>query len=120
VGRRRTVRVSQHLVTNAQSIFPPGGSVIGNPSYEAFEAGPLAAAKQFFGRAFDEAPEAAAGIRVWITIDLPLFPPMAFYAALVGGNDEVENFEGALGVRKPSTKSVTRFWAHARRLLVEE
>ena len=37
---------------------------------------------------FDEAPEAVAGIKHWITIELPFFPPMVFYAALV--DDHVE------------------------------
>ncbi len=50
-----------------------------------FEEGPLAAAKELFARRFDEAPEAleGTGIKVWLTIDLPFFPPLAFYAALV-------------------------------------
>ena len=60
-----------------------------------FEDGPLAAAVELFARRFDEAPEALAGtgIKVWVTIDLPFFPPMAFYAALVSddlGRSHVE------------------------------
>ncbi len=77
------------LIQHAQQLFPPGGSAGAAPSYELFEAGPLAAARQFFARRFDDAPEAAGGVKVWITIDLPLFPPMAFYAALVGDHVEL-------------------------------
>ncbi len=56
-----------------------------------FEAGPLVAARELFARWFDESPEAepGTGIKVWITIDLPFFPPMAFYALLVGDYVEI-------------------------------
>jgi hypothetical protein len=89
VGQRRPVEVSDLLVEHAQRLFPPGASATGAPSYERFEAGPLAAAREFFARRFDEAPEVAGGIKVWVTIDLPFFPPMAFYAALVGEHVEL-------------------------------
>ncbi len=77
--------MSDLLIEHAQAMFPIDGSAVGNPRYAMFEAGPLAAAKQLFARRFDEAPEALAGtgIKVWVTIDLPLFPPLAFYAVLV-------------------------------------
>ncbi|MGH9189870.1 MAG: hypothetical protein ACRD0Q_07550 [Acidimicrobiales bacterium] len=82
MGRRR-VEVSDLLKESAQRLFPHGGGASG-PSYEMFEIGPLAAARLFFALRFDHAPEVIAGIKVWVTIDLPLFPPMAFYAAAVG------------------------------------
>ncbi|MBW3537499.1 MAG: hypothetical protein KY395_07000 [Actinobacteria bacterium] len=87
--RRRRVEVSDFLIEHARQLFPSGGSAAGAASYERFEAGPLVAAREFFARRFDEAPEAAAGIKVWVTIDLPFFPPMAFYAALVGDHVEL-------------------------------
>jgi hypothetical protein len=81
-GRR--VAVDDLLVGHAQALFPLSGtSDEGNPTYSMFEAGPLQAAKEFFSRRFDSAPEAAPGVKTWLTIDLPLFPPMAFYALLV-------------------------------------
>ncbi len=43
-------------------------------------------------RRFDDAPEAAPGIRVWVTIGVPLFPPMAFYAAAVSDYIELLDF----------------------------
>ncbi len=89
MGERRRVEVAELLIEHAQQLFPPGGSAAGAPSCELFEAGPLAAAQEFFARRFDEAPEAAGGIKVWVTIDLPFFPPMAFYAALVGDHVEL-------------------------------
>ncbi|HEV2070333.1 MAG TPA: hypothetical protein VGR26_11105 [Acidimicrobiales bacterium] len=89
MAQRRPVEVADFLIEHAQQLFPSGGTPAGAPSYELFEAGPLAAAREFFARRFDEAPEAAAGIRVWVTIDLPFFPPMAFYAGLVGDHVEL-------------------------------
>lgn len=74
---------------NTPRAVPGRGSAAGAPRYELFEAGPLEAAPEFFARRFDEAPEAAAGIKVWVTIDLPFFPPMAFYAALVADHVEL-------------------------------
>ncbi len=80
--------VSDFLIEHAKAMFPPGGSVSGSPRCELFEDGPLVAAQRLFEHWFDEAPEAVAGIKHWITIELPFFPPMVFYAALV--DDHVE------------------------------
>lgn len=91
-GARRRVRCSEHLLAHARAQFPPGGSAHGAPSFEQFSDGPLAAATEFFRRRFDEAPEAAPGIRVWVTIALPLFAPMAFYAAQVGSHVELLDY----------------------------
>jgi hypothetical protein len=77
---------------HARDEFPPGGSADGRPSFERFADGPLAAATAFFRRRFDEAPEIAPGIRVWVTIGVPVFRPMAFYAALVGDAIELLDF----------------------------
>jgi hypothetical protein len=95
VAQRREVVVSDLLIANAQAIFPLGGSAVGNPSYQMFEDGPLAAAKELFSRRFEESPEAleGTGIKVWLTIDLPFFPPLAFFAALVTGDDGRERVE---------------------------
>jgi hypothetical protein len=92
MGGRRRVRCSEQLVRHARSEFPPGGAADGTPAFEHFAAGPLAAATEFFMRQFDEAPEAAAGIRVWVTIKVPLFAPMAFYAAEVGDHVELLDY----------------------------
>lgn len=88
MGERRRVVVSDFLIEHAKAMFPPDGSASGSPRYEVFEDGPLAAAQRLFEHWFDEAPEAVAGIKHWITIELPFFPPMVFYAALV--DDHVE------------------------------
>ena len=86
---RRPVRVSDPLIEHAEALFPRGGSVSGAPSFDTFELGPLAAAKLYFARRFDEAPDLVGGIKVWVTMDLPFFPPMAFYAALVAQHVEL-------------------------------
>lgn len=64
----------------------------GAPSFEQFSNGPLAAATEFFRRRFDEAPEPYPGIRAWITIRLPVFMPMVFYAAQVDDHVELIDF----------------------------
>jgi hypothetical protein len=43
----------------------------------------LEAVEELFGRAFDQQPEAAPGIRFALTHPVPLFPPMAFFAVLL-------------------------------------
>jgi hypothetical protein len=86
---RRSVAVSDLLDRHARACFPAGALAAGAPSIELFQSGPLKAAELFFGDAFDMAPEAAPGIRVWVTIDLPFFPPLAFYAVLMQ-DDHVE------------------------------
>ena len=48
-------------------------------------------------RQFDTAPEPVPGIRAWITISLPVFPPMVFYAALVGGSIELLDYSAEDG-----------------------
>jgi hypothetical protein len=48
-----------------------------------FEAGPLAAAIEYFQREFDNATEEAPGIRFHATVGT-YFPAMAFFAARVG------------------------------------
>lgn len=92
---------SEHLLSHARTDFPAGGSVEGAPSFEQFADGPLAAATAFFMRRFDEAPETAAGIRVWVTIRLPLFTPMAFYAADIGDHVELLDY---------SAEDATDYW----------
>lgn len=88
-GIRRPVRLSADFVALAKSFFPEGGSVSGAPSYELFSAGPLEAAKELFGRSFEELPEIAPGIRGWNTLQTPFFPPIVFYGALVGNRVEL-------------------------------
>lgn len=102
MGGRRRVRASKHLLDHANQDFPAGGSVDGTPTFETFADGPLAAATEYFMRRFDEAPEAAAGIRVWVTIPLPVFPPMAFYAAMVGDHIELLDY---------SAEDAEEYWA---------
>lgn len=88
-GIRRQVRLSADFVALAQSFFPEGGSVSGTPSYELFSAGPQEAAKELFGRSFEELPEIAPGIRAWNTLQTPFFPPIVFYGALVADHVEL-------------------------------
>lgn len=85
---RRVVR-SDHFLENAMRLYPPGGTAEGQRSFELFESGPLAAIEELFSRAFEEQPEAAAGIRFALTHQVPVFPAMVFYAAL-GRDDAVE------------------------------
>jgi hypothetical protein len=89
---RRRVACGEWFIEHANAAFPSGGSVDGRPSFELFASGPLAAATAFFMRRFDEAPEIAPGIRSWVTVELPLFPPIAFYAAAVGDHIELLDF----------------------------
>jgi hypothetical protein len=42
-----------------------------------------------FSRQFDETADAAAGIKTWVTIAPPWFPPLVFYAARVGDHIEL-------------------------------
>lgn len=79
---RRSVQRSEYFVEVAQSIFPPGGSTEGDPSFELFESGPLRAVEDLCVLAFESMVEIEGGIRVWTTIELPLFPPMTFFAVL--------------------------------------
>jgi hypothetical protein len=93
----RRVEVPGFLVEHAGEAFPPGGSAGGTPSYEQFEAGPLEAAKLYFSHRFDESPDLGGGIRAWVTIDTPFFPPLAWYACL-GTEGHGEEAEGDLVV----------------------
>jgi hypothetical protein len=83
------VRCGHLFWEHARELFPPGGNAGGAPSLELFRVGPLRAAIEFFRRQFDEAPEAAAGIKVWVTIAPPWFPPLVFYAARVADHIEL-------------------------------
>jgi hypothetical protein len=73
----------------AAETFPVGGSPDGRPSFERFCDGPLAAAEDLFSRSFDEMPEIVPGVRGWTTLHTPFFPPIVFYAVLVGDDVEV-------------------------------
>ena len=66
--KRKRVITSEELLSQARALYPPGGSVDGTPRLELFERGPLAAAIAYFEREFDEATEAAAGIRFCTTV----------------------------------------------------
>lgn len=79
---RRPVQRSEYFVQVAQSYFPPGGSAAGDPSFELFERGPLGAVEDLCAIAFESMFEIEPGIRVWTTIEAPLFPPMTFFAVL--------------------------------------
>lgn len=87
-AERRRVRRGGFFLQTAEHHFPIGGSADGRPSFERFEAGPLKAIEELFGRAFDELPEPYPGIRAWTTIEVPVFGPMTFYGLLV--DDYVE------------------------------
>jgi hypothetical protein len=79
---RRYVRRSDQFLEIARNLFPPGGSLDGRPSFELFEQGPLEAMEDLCAWAFEEMSEPYPGIRSWITIGVPIFPPMVFYAVL--------------------------------------
>ncbi len=81
-NRRENVAIGDELLGQARLRYPPGGSVDGTPSFELFESGPLAAAAEYFSRQYENAPEAAAGVRFYVTVGT-FFPVMAFYAARV-------------------------------------
>lgn len=82
-AQRREVRHSESFLEQARIFFPPGGSSDGRPSFELFTRWPLSAADELFSRSFDELPEIAPGIRGWLTLQTPFFPPIVFYAVLV-------------------------------------
>lgn len=86
--KRRPVRRGEFFLEAAERHFPHGGTPDGRPSFERFDAGPLRAVEELFGRLFDELPEPYPGIRAWTTIGVPFFGPMTFYGLLV--NDYVE------------------------------
>jgi hypothetical protein len=85
------VSVAEELLRLARERYPPGGSADGTPGFEHFERGPLAAAVSYFEREFDEALEAAAGVRFYMTVGT-FFPAMAFFAARVGSGIQVLSF----------------------------
>ena len=86
---RREIRHSADFLAVAKSHFPPGGSISGRPSFERFSAGPLAAADDLFSIDFENQFEIVPGIRSWITLHTPHFPPIVFYAVLVEGYVEL-------------------------------
>jgi hypothetical protein len=88
--RRRVVR-SKGFLARAQALYPPGGSADGRPSFELFEAGPLRAVEELFGRKFGDQLEAVegTGIRFVMTHEVPVFPAMVIYGCL-GTDDSVE------------------------------
>ena len=72
--------------------FPTGGSADGTPRFEQFVEGPLAAVIEYFSRDFDGAPEAAAGVKFYVTVG-SFFPATVFYAVRVRddvGGEHVE------------------------------
>lgn len=79
---RRRVSRSALFLEHAEAYFPPGGSAPGQPPFDVFEKGPLRGVEELLARSFDDLPEAAPGIRFAMTIAVPVFPPMVFYAAL--------------------------------------
>jgi hypothetical protein len=91
-SRREHVVASGELLRAARLRFPPGGSVDGTPRFEQFVDGPLAAVIEYFSRDFDGAPEAAAGVKVYVTVG-SFFPAMLFYAMRISdhaGGDHIE------------------------------
>jgi len=86
------VQCSDHFIRHARKAYPPGGSSGGTPSFELFNETVVAAARLYFSRQFEAAPEAAAGVKAWITIGLPFFPPVTFYAARVAGEIQLLDF----------------------------
>lgn len=88
-ANRREIRHSPGFLNTAKEHFPVGGSSDGNPSFELFSRGPLAAASDLFSRSFEELFEIVPGIRALDTLHTPFFPPITFYAALVDGYIEI-------------------------------
>jgi len=87
----RRVTRSAGFVERARTLFPPGGSAEGRPSFEHFEAGPLRAVELAFSLDWEGQLEAleGTGIRFVMTHAVPVFPAMTFYAVL-GTDDVVE------------------------------
>jgi hypothetical protein len=86
------VRASEEVLNDARIRFPPGGSADGKPRFEHFVNGPLEATIEYFEREFETAPEAAAGVRSYMTIGT-FFPAMVFYAARVDDHIEIIAFD---------------------------
>lgn len=92
---RYEVRCSDDFLLMAKAAYPVGGTSSGKPRFADFEDGPLKAVKTQFSRQFDTMPaaiEEPVAIKFALTSDVRLFPPMVFYAILVGDAVEIISF----------------------------
>lgn len=93
MSRAERVKVSDEALAKARDCYPVDGSASGTPTMAHFERGPLAAAREYFGRFFEEALTESPGspIRYYMTVST-FFPVLGFYAARVGGCIEILDF----------------------------
>jgi len=77
----------------ARKHYPSGGSADGSPSLWHFVNGPLAAAREYFSREFDNALAESVGspIRYWVTVST-FFPVLGFFAARVDDHIEILSY----------------------------
>jgi hypothetical protein len=79
------VRRSPEFVRQAHAVFPPGGSALGEPSFELFERGPLRGAETAFALNFDaqrEAVPGVSGLRLVVVPPTAVFGPLVIWACL--------------------------------------
>lgn len=92
MARRRRVQHGAQFLEEARRLFPPGGSVEGQPSFDLFADTVLKAAELAFELDFEGqlAEMAGSPIRLVLTAQTPFFPqPLVFYGVLVA-EDVVE------------------------------
>lgn len=87
------VDVSSDLLHKARNRWPTEGSGEGDPTMAHFERGPLAAAKEYFGRYFDQALVESEGspVRYYQTVST-FFPVLGFFAIRVSDRVEIVDF----------------------------
>ena len=86
----RRVVVSAEFVDKAKSLYPPGGSSEGRPSYEMFCSHALPVAKTAFSRAWDKLPfDGIPALRYLVAAVPPFFGAIIFYCVDVGDHVEL-------------------------------
>jgi hypothetical protein len=93
VTRPMRVEVGTDLMAKARNRWPVERSVEGEPSLPLFERGPLAAAREYFSRYFDQALVEVEGspVRYYMTVST-FFPVMGFFAIRVADHIEIIDF----------------------------
>jgi hypothetical protein len=93
VSQAERVEVSDEVFAKARSRYPVDDSASGIPTMNHFQRGPLAAAKEYFSRFFEEALTESPGspVRYYMTVST-FFPVLGFYAARVGDCIEILDF----------------------------
>lgn len=93
VSRPTRVEVGADLMAKARSRWPVEGPIEGEPSFSHFERGPLAAAREYFSRYFDQALMEVEGspVRYYMTVST-FFPVLGFFAIRVADHIEIIDF----------------------------